>query len=156
MEVRAVDPGAPSNSGTNSAVPGVGAGVFQYVQGSNGASAGQFVYLNNNSAVLITAAPGISSAFPVGVQAGALTGTAQYGWVQRQGVVDYARCTNHSFAAGIAVWPGSTAGYVGSVSSAGGRIYGIYPPVSNHSSLSAGSMTFMLDRPFVLGITGSI
>jgi hypothetical protein len=126
------------------------AGEFVYCRGSNVASAGQFVNIQNGSAVLAASANS-SRALPVGVAAGALTATNVYGWVQVRGRCDYARCTNHSFAADIPLYLGTTAGFLGSVYLAGGQVFGAVAPASLHSSLSAGSMTFILDRPFQPG-----
>lgn len=148
LEVQAVDKNAVTSAGG-------AAGVFVYARGSNVASAGQFVHIVNGSAVLL-ASGNIASAYPVGVAAGALTATNVYGWVQVAGRVDYAKCTNHSFAAGIPLFFASTAGYIGSVSGAGSRLFNIVAPVSNHSSLSSGAMTFDLNRPTGYPSTGAI
>jgi hypothetical protein len=92
----------------------------------------------------------------VGVACGALSATNVYGWVQVQGRADYCKATNHSFAAGVPLFFASTAGYIGTVSGAASRVIGIVAPVSNASSLSAGSMTFELNRPFNFAQSASI
>jgi hypothetical protein len=120
-----------------------GFGKFVYAQGSNVASAGQFVNLVNGSAVLLASANSSSFA-PIGIAAGVLSATNAYGWVQLEGYVDYYRHTNNSGAAQIPIYYGSTAGQVGTVSAVGSRLHGVYAPVSWTSSQSA-SVTLYID-----------
>jgi hypothetical protein len=148
LEVDAVDRAAASAGGC-------AAGRFVYARGSNVASAGQFVQIVNGSAILL-ASGNVASNYPVGVAAGALSATNVYGWVQVQGKADYCRATNHSFAAGVPLFFASTAGYIGTVSGAASRIIGIVAPVSNASSLSAGGMSFDLNRPYNFAQSASI
>ncbi|MEY2667681.1 MAG: hypothetical protein RJA59_319 [Pseudomonadota bacterium] len=131
-----------------------GYGRFMYAQGSNVASAGQFVNIFNGSAVLL--ASGNSSSFgPIGVAAGVLSATNAYGWVQMEGYVDYYRHTNVAGAVNIPIYYGSTAGQIGTVSVTGSRIEGIFVPNSWTSSQSA-SVTLYLDGAVrVRGITAN-
>jgi hypothetical protein len=130
----------------------VGGAKFVYCQGSNVTAAGQFVQIQNNSAVLL--ASGDSASFyPIGLAAGNISATNVYGWVQVQGIADYALFTNSSFAAGARVALASTAGQIGSVTALGSRIQGIILPNSYTSSQT--SMTVQLNYPFVVGITAS-
>jgi|ERR1700742_836990 len=126
-----------------------GAGEFVYAQGSNVASVGQFVMLSNNSAVLLASANS-ASAFPIGVAAGNISASNVFGWVQIEGLCDYAQGTNSSIAAGVPLYLAATAGYVNSVAGAGSRVQGVVAPVSYTSSQSA-SLTVQLFRPFVAG-----
>jgi cell shape-determining protein MreC len=130
-----------------------GAGQFIYCQGSNVASVGQFVQIQNNSAVLLT--NNISQKFPVGVAAGVLSATNVYGWVQVQGLCDYARGTNSSIAAGVALYGGSVNGYVNSASVDGGFVLGLVAPVSYTSSQSQ-SLTVQLNFPVVHGSSAAV
>lgn len=152
LEAVAIDRGTTNSTATSAGTSyGVNRGaVFVYAQGSNVASQGQFVSISNGSAVLLATANTASGAgLPLGVAAAAMNGSTCYGWVQVQGRADYARCTNHSFAAGVNVYGASTNGYIGSVFSSGWKVVGVHVPASLHSSLSAGSMTFDLNRPFI-------
>lgn len=148
MSARGIDQG----SGT--AAP-LGAGVFVYARGSNVASRGQFVHLQGNSAVLLAAANSASK-FPVGVAAGVLSATNVYGWVQVQGLCDYARGTNSSIAAGIPLYiAAGTAGYLLTNNVAGNMVLGVVAPNSYTSSQSQ-SLTVQLNYPRVVGLTASI
>jgi len=134
----------------------VGAGMFVYARGSNATTNGQFVHLSGGlggvSAVLLASAN--STVFwPIGVCAGALTGTGQFGWVQVQGLCDYATASNTSVAANAYIALGSTAGQVGSVTALGSRIMGIAVPNSFTSSQT--SLTVFLNFPAIIGVTAS-
>jgi|SRR6185312_11960586 len=136
----------------------VGAGVFVYARGSNVTAAGQFVHLSQSiggggqSAVLLASAN--STCFwPIGVAAGNLSATNVFGWVQVVGVCDYALVSNTSVAANAYIALASTAGQVGSVTALGSRIAGIAVPVSFTSSQT--SLTVLLNRPMIIGITAS-
>lgn len=132
----------------------VGAGEFIYCQGSNVASAGQFVMVSNGSAVLLNSANS-ASAFPIGVAAGVLGASSVFGWVQIQGVCDYAQGSASSIAAGVPLYLAGTAGYVNSVAGLGSRVQGVVAPNSYTSSQSA-SLTVQLFRPFVAGNTAAL
>ena len=129
---------------------GVGAGEFVYCQNSNASVRGQFVQIQNGSAIIMDAANS-ASVLPVGVLAAnfTTTGTAQYGWVQINGRVDYARGTNSSIAANVPVYIcAGTAGFVVTNAVSGNRVHGVVLPNSYTSSQSA-SLTVDLYRPFV-------
>ncbi len=133
---------------------GGAAGLFVYCRGSNVASAGQFVQIQDGSAVLLAAANS-ALAFPIGVACAVLGATSVYGWVQIQGRVDYARGTNTGLTVGIPQYIcAGTAGIVVSNSVAGNRIQGIEVPFTQTvTSLSAGGYVYDLQRPFVAGVT---
>lgn len=128
-----------------------GCGEFVYLQGSNVTAIGQFVMVSNGSAVLLASANS-ASAFPIGVAAGNLSASNVFGWVQIQGLCDYARGTNSSLAAGVPLYLAATGGILNSVSAAGSRVHGVVPPVSYTSSQSA-ALTVQLFRPFIAGVT---
>lgn len=128
-----------------------GCGEFIYAQGSNVTVIGQFVMVSNGSAVLLASANS-GSAFPIGVAAGNLSASNVFGWVQVQGICDYAQGTNSSIAAGAPLYYAATAGIVNSVSALGSRIQGVVAPNSYTSSQSA-SLTVQLFRPFNAGLT---
>ncbi len=144
-EARGVDKGTASTN--------AGAGVFVMCQGSNVASAGQFVQIQNNSAVLLASADS-ASFYPIGLAQGVISATNVYGWVQVAGKVDNYKHTNNDGAAGVRICLGSTAGQIGTVTALGSRIHGIIAPVSWTSTQSA-SVTLQLHRPFVIGVTAS-
>lgn len=121
-----------------------GFGVFAYAQGSNVSSAGQFVHLHNQSAVLFASANS-QSVLPVGVACAALSATNLYGWVQVQGYVDYAKGTNSSIAAGVGLYPTGTAGVLATSGGTGNRVWGVVAPASYTSSQS-NSLTVILQR----------
>lgn len=140
--------GFDNGSGTTN----MGAGQFVYARGSNVTAAGQFVHVSNGSAVLL--ASGNSNAWwPIGVAAGNLSATNVFGWVQVQGLCDYALVSNTSIATSAYICFGSTAGQVGSVTALGSRIAGIGIPTSFTSSQT--SVTCYLDFPKAIGLTGS-
>jgi len=129
---------------------GNAAGVFVYARGSNIASAGQFCHLVNGSAVLL-ASGNSASAYPVGVCPTVLGATSQYGWVQIQGFVDYARGTNVAPVAGVPVHFCGTPGIVLSNVN-NNRIFGIVGNASvTATASSAGSYCYELNRPWVPG-----
>lgn len=147
MSVHAVD--KQSGSGN------LGAGVFVYARGSNVASVGQFVHLMGNSAVLLAAANSASK-YPVGVAAGVLSATNVYGWVQVQGLCDYARGTNSSIAAGVPIYIcAGSAGYLVTNVVNGNQVNGAVLPNSYTSSQSQ-SLTVQLNYPRVLGLSASL
>lgn len=130
----------------------MGCGEFIYCRGSNVASRGQFVHVSNGSAVLL--ASGNSTVFwPIGVAAGVLSATNVFGWVQIQGLCDYATASNTSVAANDYLALGSTAGQVGSVTALGSRIMGLAVP--NSFTSSQVSLTVYLHRPQIIGVTAS-
>lgn len=129
-----------------------GCGEFIYCRGSNVTAIGQFVHVSNGSAVLLASAN--STVFwPIGVAAGNLSATNVFGWVQIQGLCDYATASNTSVAANAYLALGSTAGQVGSVTALGSRIQGLAVPNSFTSSQT--SMTVFLWRPQIIGVTAS-
>jgi hypothetical protein len=151
LEVRAVDMATASNQ--------LGGAVFVYCQGSNVSSAGQWVNIVNGSAVLMAAANS-GSGYPVGVAAGTLSATSNYGWVQIAGVCDYAKGT--SGATNLALTAGSgafivagTAGFIQGVSIAGNRILGVNI-LSSRASDATTPVYASLNRPFVFALTGAI
>lgn len=146
LYARAADRGSGKTAGY------AGGAQFVYCRGSNVGSIGQFVHVSNGSAVLLASANS-AAWWPIGVAAGALSATNVFGWVQVQGICDYATMTNVSVAANAYINFGSTAGQVGSVTALGSRIQGIAVPVSFTSSQS--SMTVYLDFPKALGLTAS-
>jgi hypothetical protein len=128
---------------------------FVYAQGSNVASVGQFVHLQNGSAQILAAANSASK-FPVGVACAVLGATSQYGWVQRDGYCDYARGTNSSIAAGVPLYVAAgTAGYLVTNVVVGNMVLGVVAPASYTSSQSQ-SLTVHLDNPKIVGISGAI
>ena len=129
-----------------------GGGQFVYCRGSNVTARGQFVHISNGSAVLL--ASGNSTVFwPIGVAAGALSATNVFGWVQVQGLCDYATASNTAIAANAYIALGSTAGQVGTVTALGSRIMGIAVP--NSFTSSQVSATVYLDFPKIIGVTAS-
>lgn len=142
-------------TGSADTVPGFEVGVFKYVQGSNVVSAGQFCMISQGSAVLLAAANSASK-FPVGVACAALTGTSNYGWVQVDGPVDYARGTNSAIAAGVPLYiAAGSAGYLVTNVVAGNQVVGAIAPVS-YTSAQSQSLTVNLNRPHLVGLTASI
>lgn len=152
IEVRAVD------RQTGKTSQNAGAGVFVYARGSNVTAAGQFVHLSQSvgaggqSAVLLASANS-TCWWPIGVAAGNLSATNVFGWVQVVGLCDYALVSNTSVAANAYIALGSTAGQVGSVTALGSRIAGIAVPNSFTSSQT--SLTVLLNRPMLIGLTAS-
>lgn len=131
---------------------GSGGAVAVFCQGSNVTAAGQFVHIQNNSAVLLASANS-ASFYPVGIAGGPMTATNVWGWVGVEGKFDNGAFTNSSFAADARVALASTAGQIGSVTALGSRIAGIILPNSYTSADSY--LTVQLARPFVIGITAS-
>lgn len=136
-----------------------GVGEFIYAAGSNVASIGQFVQVQEapgaNTALLL-AAGNSASKFPVGVAAGVLSATNVFGWVQVQGLCDYARGANTSIAAGLPLYIcAGTAGLLVTNAVAGNQVLGAVAPVSYTSSQSA-AFVVQLARPFVAGVTAGL
>jgi hypothetical protein len=132
-----------------------GLGKFVLVQGSNVASVGQMVMIHNGSAILAENANS-ASALPIGIACAVLSATSQYGWVQVEGYVDYARGTNSAIAAGIPIYLcTASSGFAVSSAVTGHRIMGMVAPVSYTSSQSL-SMTLQLNRPFIAGASAAL
>ena len=136
-----------------------GAGEFMYMAGSNVTAIGQFVQVKESpggNTALLLAAANSASKFPVGVAAGNLSATSVFGWVQIEGLCDYARGTNSSIAAGQPLYIcAGTAGLLVTNVVNGNQVVGVVAPVSYTSSQSA-ALTVQLARPFVLGLTASV
>jgi len=135
-----------------------GGAQFVYCRGSNVTAIGQFVQISQGSSKAGVSAVLLDSAnstcwWPIGVAAGNLSASNVFGWVQVQGLCDYALVSNTSVAANAFIALGSTAGQVGSVTALGSRINGIAVPVSFTSSQT--SLTVYLDFPKMIGITAS-
>ena len=146
-----------SDNATGASSLNCGAAEFIYCCGSDIASIGQFVQIAQGAGsckALILDSANSASKFPVGVAAGKLSATSVYGWVQIQGLCDYARGTNSSIAAGAPLYFCVTAGLLDSVVDTGSQIANVVCPVSYTSSQSA-SMTVQLNRPFNPGLTAS-
>jgi len=148
LEVDAID----RNFSTAS---GCGAGRFVYCRGSNVASVGQFVHVQNGSAVLLASA-NASLAFQVGAAAGLLSATNVYGWVQVQGRVDYAVHTNTGVTAGIPQYIGATVGQLVSNAAAGQRVQGVAVPYNQTATATSVSYVYDLNRPFIAGATAAL
>jgi hypothetical protein len=134
----------------------LGAGKFVFCQGSNAASKGAFVMIQNGSAVALAAANSASN-FPIGVACAAGTATGQYHWVQVQGRVDYATHTNTGITAGIPQYIcAGTAGIVLSNAVAGNRIQGLCVPSNQTVTATSVSYVYDLNRPFVAGVTAGL
>jgi hypothetical protein len=132
----------------------MGGGQFVYAQGSNVTAIGQFVHLSGVSAVLLASANS-ASFFPIGVAAGNLSASNVFGWVQVNGMCDYARGTNSSIPAGAALYLAGTAGLLISNSAAGSRVIGVVCSNSYTSSQSA-SLTVQLFNAHMLGVTAGL
>jgi hypothetical protein len=141
--------GSAANQGTTSSW----GGQFQYQRGSNVTTAGQFVHIQNGSAVLLDQANSLSY-FPIGVAGGALSATNVFGWVQIDGYCDYAVGPNSSVAAGAPLYMVGTAGRVAASANAGQWINGLVAPVSYTSSQSR-SFTVQLNYPSIVALTGA-
>ena len=137
-----------------------GACVAVYCQGSNVASAGQFVQIVNNSAILLNS-DNSASFYPIGIAGAPATATNVGVWVGVEGKFDNGAFTNVVFAANGRVALGSTAGQIGSVTALGSGIRGIVVPNSytsaDGSAAAVGyrALTVQLARPFIIGITAS-
>jgi hypothetical protein len=160
LQVRAANFG--TGTGTRSNLEG--GGIFQYCQGSDVTTAGQFVQIQGNSAVLLAAAAS-ESRFPVGVAAGPLSATNVYGWVQVHGVCDYVLTTNEDHTAGKPFYINAgTAGLVQSTPAAGNNIEGAVNLVAFSSSGATGvgtdllysNLTVQLRFPHVLGSSAAV
>jgi hypothetical protein len=148
MKMRALD------FQTGSAGSAQNAGEFVYLRGSN-ATHGCLVYIDSVSAKAAGTAHTASVWPQMGIAAGALSATNVYGWVQVQGICDYAILTNTSMAAGAPVYLASTTGQIASTCGATGyRVIGIAPVVSYTSANS--SVTVMLNYPQHVGATANL
>jgi hypothetical protein len=174
VEPQAGAPGAMSDTGTKQLWPlgyvaraedkqtgasslYCGAGEFMYCAGSNVTAIGQFVMVEQSPAgntALLLASANSASKFPCGVAAGNLSATSVFGWVQIEGLCDYARGTNSSIAAGVTLYFAATAGLLITNVGAGSQVAGVVCPVSYTSSQSA-SLTVQLARPYIPGVTAS-
>jgi hypothetical protein len=132
--------------------------VAIFCQGSNVASAGQFVQIINNSAVLLTNGNSLSN-YPVGIAGGAISATNVWGWVGVQGKFDNGAYTNveYTIPGARAYLPTQTAGQIQSsaASNAYIEIRGLHLPNSFTSAdgSSAGigyrALTVQLARPYL-------
>lgn len=148
IEVDGIDRAAATSGGG-------AAGRFVYCRGSNVASAGQFVHIQNGSAVLLASA-NASLAFPVGCCPSLLSATNVYGWVQVQGRVDYATHTNTGVTAGIPQYIGATAGQLVSNAAAGQRVQGVAVPYNQTATATSLSYVYDLNRPFIAGASAAL
>jgi len=147
MEVLAIDKAAGTAAGG-------AAGIFEFCRGSNVASVGQFVQIQNGSAVLLASANAQSN-FPIGVCPSVLSATNVYGWVQVKGRVDYATHTNTGVTAGVPQYIGATAGQVVSNAVSGQRIFGLVVPANQTVTATSVSYSYDLYRPFIPGTFNS-
>ena len=131
---------------------GAGGALGIFCQGSNVASAGQFVQIVNNSAILLDSGNS-ASFYPIGIAGAPMTATNVWGWVGVEGIFDNGAFTNVAFAANGRVALASTAGQIGSVTALGSGIRGIVLPVSFTSANTY--LTVQLASPFIIGITAS-
>ncbi len=129
----------------------VGQALFQYCVGDTAGqpqSAGQLVFLRGNSAMLAGTVNRLSN-FPAGIAAGPISASNVYGWVQVQGLCDYARCSNHDIAVGASAFIASTTGLLATAQGAtGAGLYGVHFPISATSTQSL-SVTCYLNFPHV-------
>jgi hypothetical protein len=146
--------GEDKSSGGTSA--NVGAGQFVYCRGSDVTAIGQFVQISNSSAVLLAAANS-TAYFPVGVAAGNLSASNVFGWVQVEGLCDYARGTNSSIGAGVNLYVcAGTSGLLVTNVVAGNRVQGIVANVSYTSSQSKSLSVQLMGANFFAGLTASL
>lgn len=132
----------------------VGAGRFVYCQGSNVTAVGQFVHISSNSAVLLAAANSTCE-FPVGVAAGNLSATSVFGWVQVQGLCDYAKGTNSSIAAAQQLYiAAGTAGFLVTNVVTGNRVQGV-AAYASYTSSQSNSLSVQLQYPRIVGVADS-
>jgi hypothetical protein len=140
---------------------GLAAGKFMYCRGASGtavavASAGQFAHVINGSAQILQSANS-ALRYPVGCCPAVLSATNVYGWVQIQGLVDYARAnaSNVTVPAGSAAYLCATDGAVNPTSAAGSCVVGLHAPVSNASGTanSAAHKYFLDGAVRVHGLT---
>jgi hypothetical protein len=127
----------------------IGDGLFQYAVGATAGapqSAGQLVMFSGNSVMLAGTVNRLSN-LPLGVAAGPISASNVYGWVQVQGMCDYAFMSNHAVAAGASAFVASTTGNIATTQGAtGAAIYGLHFPVSATSAESR-SLTCFLNFP---------
>ena len=139
---------------TGSADPYVGFGEFVYVKGGGtGCTAGALVNYPGFTASVHSAALS-ASRLSLAFAAGAVSATNVYGWLQVKGIVTNACGTNSDIAAGIPLYLESIAGRIGSVSSLGNQLQGVYaysssPTASNSVSL----LRVQIDYPKNVGLT---
>src|SRR5438067_234188 len=131
-----------------------------YARGSDATTNGQFVMITQGTSgggvsAVLRASGNSTCWWPIGVLAGAPTGTGQFGWVQVEGLCDYATCSNTSVAANARLALGSTAGQVGSVTALGSAIHGINVPVSFTSSQTSLTVYLGPTAGFLIGVTAS-
>lgn len=132
----------------------LGAGRFVYCQGSDVTALGQFVHISSNSAVQLAAANSTCE-WPVGVAAGNLSATNVFGWVQVQGLCDYARGTNSSIAAAQQLYVcAGTVGLLVTNVVTGNRVQGVAAYASYTSSQSK-SLSVQLNYPRIVGVADS-
>lgn len=132
----------------------LGAGMFQYCYGSDVTSAGYFVQIQGNQAVLASAALSASK-FPHGVAAGTLSATNVYGWVQVQGMADYCRGTNSAQVVGVPMYLTNSAGILVSNVVTGNQVANVVATSAFAAAASAGSFVYQLNFPHVPGRTAS-
>lgn len=131
-----------------------GAGQFIYLQGSNCSSAGRWVAISGNQAVLAGTVNSTSPS-PLAVACGVLSATSQYGWAQIQGKCDFGLGTNSSIAAGNGIYfAAGTAGVVVTNVVAGNRVQGACFGASYTSSQSL-SQSYFLNFPSYGVLTAS-
>jgi hypothetical protein len=134
-----------------------GQAQFIYCQGNNVGTIGAVVKIINYSAVMGGTVNSNSFGFPVGVAAGLLSATNCYGWVQVEGLCDYARGINWEWVPGVALYFTNTAGVLvpAAASLAGNQILGMGAPVSYLTAGGNTKATVQLNNPIQLN-TGSI
>lgn len=124
----------------------MGVGHFVYCVGASvsAPNRGDFVFIAGNSAKLIGSGSSLSNS-PIGVAAGDITATNVYGWVQVQGLCDFAKLENATVAVGASAFIASatnTDGQVASTQTAtGNALKGIFFPLSLASNTAAGAST---------------
>lgn len=142
IEVRAKD----NQTGSGN----LGGAVFRFCQGSDVGTSGLVVYISNNSAIKL----GGGQPGAVGVAAGVMSATNQYGWVQIQGYVDYGRGTNVPLTAGNPLFVGTAAGFLVSGSVANSGIKNMVA-AANYNTTNSLSMSLYLERPYCAYNTAS-
>ena len=152
VSVVATAPQFPLGLQAQAVDPTLGAAVFQYVQGSTNA-AGMPVIIQGNTAKALATAVNNGSAAPVGIAPAAMTATNQYGWVQVQGVCDYAVAAvalgvGNQMLVPVNATSGISTAAAGSVAVAL-RIMNITPVSSASASTTAGVLA--LNYPFYPG-----
>jgi len=129
-------------------------GQFIYLQGSNCSSAGRWVAISGNQAVLAGTVNSTSPS-PLAVACGVLSATSQYGWGMIQGPCDFGLGTNSSIAAGNGLYfAAGTAGVVVTNVVVGNRVQGACLGASYTSSQSL-SQSYFLNFPSYGALTAS-